>query len=618
MKTKKWVRGAAALLAAVITAGALPAQAKPGESGSSSVSYTGAATLSASTTSTGASYASTTAGQNALLVSGGTSTLTDATVTKSGDDSSGDNADFYGTNAAVLVYNGATLNLKGGTVTTNGTHANAVFATGTGTVNLEGTTIKTTGNTSGGVMVTGGGTLTAKNLTVETSGNSSAAIRSDRGGGTLTVTGGTYTSHGNGSPAIYSTADITVTGAKLNATTSEGVVIEGKNTVTLDSVTLTDSNVKHNGKSTTYKTIFLYQSMSGDASVGTSQFTAKNSSITGENGDLFYVTNTSAVIDLRGNTLVNNDASGGFLRIEAGGWGTEGKNGGDVTLSLADQKADGDIYVDSISTLAMTMSGGSVYTGAMNQAGSAKSLALTMSADSVWSLTGDSVLTSLSNADSANSNIYLNGHTLTVGGKAVSGNTGTYDGGSQAGEETVGVYTDVKASAWYADAVAYVTENQVMTGTSATTFAPTVQLTRAMMAQILYNMAGRPAADGITAFPDVDSGAWYAKAVDWAKENGVIAGYDNGKFGPSDNITRAQAAVLLANYAALQGEDLSAAEDIAFSDAASVPRWAKAAVAWCVQEGLLSGSDGKISPTNTASRAEIASILQRYLTRDAA
>lgn len=116
-------------------------------------------------------------------------------------------------------------------------------------------------------MTTGGGVMNAKNLTIETSGTSSAAIRTDRGGGTVTVEKGTYKTNGQGSPTIYSTANVTVKNASLTATSSEGVVIEGKNKVTLNNVKLTDTNNKLNGKSTTYKNIFLYQSMSGDAAV---------------------------------------------------------------------------------------------------------------------------------------------------------------------------------------------------------------------------------------------------------------------------------------------------------------------------------------------------------------
>jgi len=151
---------------------------------------------------------------------------------------------------------------------------------------------------------------------ITTAGTSSAAIRSDRGGGTVTVDQGTYKTTGKGSPFIYSTADITVKNANLIATASEGVVIEGKNSVTLENTTLTDTNNTLNGQSTTYKNIFLYQSMSGDAASGQAVFTAKNSTITTNQGDSFYVTNTTAEINLENNQIINNDSTGNLSSEE--------------------------------------------------------------------------------------------------------------------------------------------------------------------------------------------------------------------------------------------------------------------------------------------------------------
>ena len=170
-------------------------------------------------------------------------------VQKTGD-FSGDEADFYGENAAVFATNGATLDLSGILVETDGTHANGVFSYGTGTtVNISDSVILTDENCSGGLMTTGGGTMNASNLTIHTTGNSSAAIRSDRGGGTVNITGGSYTTDGKGSPVIYSTADITVSDAELTSTSSQGIVVEGKNSVTLNNVALTaDNNSKNSGE----------------------------------------------------------------------------------------------------------------------------------------------------------------------------------------------------------------------------------------------------------------------------------------------------------------------------------------------------------------------------------
>ncbi len=431
MKYGKTLRAvlSAALSVTMLASAALAAPPdKPGgSSGSTSVAYDGATTVSESTTESGKTYASSTGSQNALLVTGGTSTITNPTVTKTGSPSGhSDDYDFYGTNAAVIATNGATLNISGGSVTTDASYANAVYAYGTGTINISGTTVKTSSNNSGGVMVTGGGTLNANDLTVETSGNSAAAIRSDRGGGTLTVTGGKYTTSGTGSPVIYSTADITVSGAELTATASEGVVVEGGNSVTLSNVTMTSDNTRLNSQSQTYKGVFLYQSMSGDASNGGGSFTATDSTIVNNNGDVFFVTNNSASITLQNNTIINNDASGALLRAQAGAWGTSGSNGGHVTLTLDNQTVTGDIYIDDISTLTLVLRNGSSFTGTINGDNTAKSIVVTLSADSTLNLTGDSYVYSLDNAGSGN--VVTNGHKLTTGAGEAGGaasNTGS-------------------------------------------------------------------------------------------------------------------------------------------------------------------------------------------------
>ena len=395
----------------------MPPDSRGGNNSGGTVSHTGATEIGEDTINSEGKYSSTTGSQNALLVTGGTSTISNPTVTKIGD-SDGDNSDFYGTNAAVLVKEG-TLNINGGTVTTNGSHANGVFAYSNGKINITNTTIKTTSNNSGAIMVTGGGTLTANNVTATTEGNSSAPIRSDRGGGNLTVNGGSYTANGVGSPAIYSTANITVNNATLISTKSEGAVVEGKNSITLNNVTLTDTNTSLNGNSETYKNIFLYQSMSGDADEGTASFTAKDSTITTNKGDTIFVTNTKATISLTNNKIINNDTTGGFLRIQSGKWGTSGSNGGDVTLNANNQTINGNIYVDNISTLEMNISNGSSYTGTINSANTAKTLNITLDSNSKLTLTGDSYITSLKDEDSSYSNINFNGYKLYVNGTAI-------------------------------------------------------------------------------------------------------------------------------------------------------------------------------------------------------
>ncbi len=353
-------------------------------------------------------------GEHVITADGDTAEYRNVEVKKSGD-AEGDEADFYGDNAAVFATNGATLNLSDMIVESDGTHANGVFSCGEGTtVNVSNSLIETSGNCSGGIMTTGGGTMNATNLNIHTTGNSSAAIRSDRGGGDVNVEGGSYVTDGTGSPVIYSTADISVEDAILESTASEGIVVEGKNSVTLDMVELTaDNNKLNSDKSDTYKAVMIYQSMSGDADQGTASFTMNDSSLTNKKGDVFFVNNTVAVITLQNNEIVNEDSDGVFLRAAAAGWGQEGSNGGNVTLKVGEQQIDGDIIVDSVSTLNMYLTSESQFNGAINSSGQEGDVYVELTGESKWTLTGDSYITSLT-CDA--SSIDLNGHKLYVNG----------------------------------------------------------------------------------------------------------------------------------------------------------------------------------------------------------
>lgn len=359
-------------------------------------------------------------GGHAIEADGEDGSYSNVKVVKTGE-SSGDEADFYGENAAIFATNGATLDLSEIVVESNGTHANGVFSYGEGTtVNVSDSVIETSGNCSGGIMTTGGGTMNATNLTIYTTGNSSAAIRSDRGGGTVTVTEGSYTTEGTGSPVIYSTADITVSDAYLESTASQGVVVEGQNSVTLNDVTLVaDNNSKNSDKSDYYQAVMIYQSMSGDADEGEAFFTMNGGSLTNVTGDIFFVNNTLCSINLTDAEIVN-EGDGVFLRAAAAGWGTEGSNGGHVTLTAADQEINGDMVVDSVSSLNLYLTEGSSFNGAINSDGAEGDVYVELSGGSVWTLTGDSYITSLTcDADS----IDLNGHTLYVNGIAYSEGT---------------------------------------------------------------------------------------------------------------------------------------------------------------------------------------------------
>lgn len=383
------------------------------------------------------SYTSTAADESALLISTADAvSITNPTVTKSGDSDGGDNCNFYGLNAAVLVKDGGSSTITGGTITSDASGANGAFcyggnsgqngASGDGTkLTIRNTKIVTSGSGSGGIMTTGGGITDAYNLDVTTSGQSSAAIRSDRGGGTVTVDGGSYTSNGLGSPAIYSTADITVSNAALNSNLSEGVCIEGLNSVTLNNCSLTANNTKRNGNATFLDTIMIYQSMSGDAASGTSRFTMSGGSLNSKSGHVFHVTNTDAVITLEGVEIVNEDADKILLSVCADGW----SGGGNIAeLKGISQKLSGAVKVGSDSSLKLELTNDSSFTGSIdgsikNEKGESVStdvgtVSVTLDSGSSWTLSADSYVTEFSGSAA---NVISNGHTLYVNGTALTG-----------------------------------------------------------------------------------------------------------------------------------------------------------------------------------------------------
>lgn len=181
-------------------------------------------------------------------------------------------------------------------------------------------------------------------------------------------------------------------------------------------------------------------------------------------------------------------------------------------------------------------------------------------------------------------------------------------------------FSDVAESAWYYSAVEFAYENSLFAGATDITFAPNAPMTRAMLVAVLWRMDGRPVAGGVgTAFADVPDGQYYTEAVRWASENGIVAGVSETRFQPNGNITREQIAAIIYRYARFQGRDTSASADLSvFPDSSSVSDYAKTAISWANASGLISGikeSDGtvRLSPKGSATRAQVASILMRYL-----
>lgn len=393
----------------------------------SSAAATGALTADGKTLSVTEDAQADGTDESVLLVSdGGSATVDGATLSKTGGDSSStENSEFNGVNAGVLVQKNSTATIKNATITTAAKGSNAVFATGEGaSINISHSKITTTGSGSArGLDVTYGGSITANDVTVETAGASCAALATDRGEGTVTVTDSTLKTAGAGSPVIYSTGDISITNTTGTATGAQMTVVEGKNSATVTDSTLSAAGTGNRGTVDACG-VMLYQSMSGDAGEGTAKFTAKNStlSITKDGGSyktapMFFVTNTTAQIDLQNTKL--QFGSGVLLSVKGTSeWGNSGSNGGTVTLNATRQTLTGTMEADSLSALTVNLKN-STYTGAINTAKTAKSVALTLDADSTFTLTADTYVTSLTDSDSTYSNIDLNGHTLYVNGKAL-------------------------------------------------------------------------------------------------------------------------------------------------------------------------------------------------------
>ena len=405
-------------------------QMMPGgmNSSSESVAQSGATEVDGETTTLANEYTTFNADESAILVeNGGNATIDGATVTKSGGDSSNtENSEFYGVNSGILVTKNSTATIKNATISTNAKGSNAVFSTGEDSkIYISDSTITTTGSSSSrGLDATYGGYIEADNVNITTQGGSCATLATDRGEGTVIAKNSKLETNGTGSPVIYSTGDISIENTEGTANGSQMVVIEGKNSATVTNSTLTASATGNRGD-TDQAGVMIYQSMSGDAGEGTGVFTATNSDLSIQTSSkyyktapMFFVTNTDAVINLT-NTNLN---FGSNVLISCKGtseWGQSGSNGGNLTLNATNQTLTGDIEIDNISTLTMNLTSSSSYEGSINADNSAKSISLKLDSSSKITLTGDSYVTSLDDADSSYSNINFNGYKLYVNGSAI-------------------------------------------------------------------------------------------------------------------------------------------------------------------------------------------------------
>ena len=452
-------------------------------------------------------YSSSSSDENAVLVkNNGVLKLTNSIINKTGDtQSTGDDADFYGINSAILVNTNGSMDISNTKIVTNSKGSNGIFVTnaessgssssssvlidgnglaessgtapdgqggtppempggdsnggtppempfgdgssngapsggdsssmqsnkdsveGTTQVNIENVEITTYSDKSRGLDATYNGFINAKNVVINTNGQSCAALATDRGEGEVHVSNselntGVSKESGRGSPIIYSTGNITVADSNGTAYVSQIACIEGKNSIELtncDFSAAAGGNREDNGEYVDLGGVFIYQSMSGDADVGTSTFTAKNSALSIESDSdyyktapMFHVTNTKAIVNLESTEL--NFGSGTLLDVSGQSqWGTVGSNGGELTFNAKDEILDGNVIVDSISSLNMTLSSTS-FVGSINPSDDFGETNLVIDSGSDWTLDGDSHVSSLEN----NGEIYYEGHTLYVDGVA--------------------------------------------------------------------------------------------------------------------------------------------------------------------------------------------------------
>ena len=294
-----------------------------------------------------------------LVVNGGSLTITNASINKSGDAASSDSErtsdvsdeyNFYGANSAIVVVgDGSSATVDGTTITTTSSGSNAVVAVDGAEAVVTSTTIDTSGNSSRGLHATYAGTITASDMTITTQGSHSAAVATDRGGGTVSVTGtNVFNTNGDGSPLVYSTGDISVDGLSGTAGQSQVVVVEGKN-----SATISDADVTASGNDA----VMIYQSMSGDAAdsdavnnVGAVTITDSTISYTGS-GPVFYFTNTTGELELT--NVVVDSSSGALALATEDRWGTEGSNGAAVTWTVTGSNLTGTIEAGDSSSIAI-------------------------------------------------------------------------------------------------------------------------------------------------------------------------------------------------------------------------------------------------------------------------
>lgn len=379
----------------------------------------------------------------ALVQNGGTLTISNNTLTKSGDDTDGDNCNFYGVNAILLAVNEASkAYIANTTLSADSEGSNGIFATDSATVYANNDIIQTTAGNSRGLDATYDGTIVANAMTISTQGDHSATLATDRGGGSISAVNSKLSTTGSGSPLIYSTGDIEVDNVTGTASGSQIAGMEGLNTILIYHSNLTSTCTTASASDPVANGIIIYQSTSGDAESTTGEtasFEVSDSTLSSaiKSGAMFYSTNTRANIVLSNTTLDFDSKNVNLLTVQgndSNNWGTAGSNGSDVKFTGIDETLSGNIDVDTISSLDMYLLGSSVYTGStsisensVNTEVASAPITINVDSTSSWIVTGNSTVTNL-NAESGAQIVDERGKTVTVvvNGETVVNGTSDY------------------------------------------------------------------------------------------------------------------------------------------------------------------------------------------------
>lgn len=528
------------------------------------------------------------AGENSVDISGGQITISGGTVAATGGANSAGIGGGGDNSSNSTGGSGGTISISGGMVTATGGRYSAGIGGGRGA--------------AGGNITISGGTVTATGGTVGTSfdginyyirGGGGAGIGgggtfnhnfSGGNGGTISITGGLVTAFGG-----YYAAGI---GGGRSAGGGEITISGGTVTATGGTV-----GTKYDGSRNT-----------GGGGAGIGGGGAYDTGYTGGSGALVIVSNNPGI------TATGNDGG------EHIGRGFNGVNSG----SLQDDSSRDLGYLRfqvtrqnnaAVSGATVTVNNNSYTTNSQGVAG----CVVPRGSEATYSVNagGYNTKTGSITPDSINNEVSVSMSRRSSGGSPSSPKAGV-DGEDvpQNKAAWINPFTDVGERDWFYESVAYAVQNKLFVGTSDSTFSPDDNMTRAMLVTVLYRLAGEPDG-GQNSFTDVSSQMWYADAVAWASEQGIISGYGAGLFGPEYPVTREQMAVILYNYARSRSYDLSATSATAqFADTTKVSGWAVDAIEWTVGAGLITGKDtGILDPQGNATRAQVAAILQRFVER---